>query len=254
MLVSKIISLQVISIWNKQIEGTVENVLFESKSNKLKYLKIYNEKDNFTYFLLPSNIYAINESVLLIKNNSVLNPIINLELSTKSCFNPIGATIFDIDGNNYGSISDLELDNNFKILKVLSPNKEISLKDIFIFGENISFLKPTKNIKISSFAPKNKIALKKRNEIIVETLSNTNEVLKSETNLENIIKKDTTTSSSHPKRIITESRFLLNRIVYENITLQNGEVLIKKNSKINSNIIEKARKFGKLIELTQKSK
>ena len=102
MLVSKIISLQVISIWNKQIEGTVENVLFESKSNKLKYLKIYNEKDNFTYFLLPSNIYAINESVLLIKNNSVLNPIINLELSTKSCFNPIGATIFDIDGNNYG--------------------------------------------------------------------------------------------------------------------------------------------------------
>jgi len=62
------------------------------------------------------------------------------------------------------------------------------------------------------------------------------------------------TSLTAPKRIITDYRFLLNRMLSDNIILSNGEVLIRKGSKINSKIIEKARTFGKLVELTQKSK
>ena len=265
MLISEIISLKVVSIWNKNFEGIVENALFESKTNKLKYLKIYNEKDNFTYYLKPCDIYKLSPTTILIKNNTVLNPIQNLELCTKSCFNPIGATLYDFDGNEQGIITDLSVTNNFVLEYIFINSVKFKTEKIFIFGENISFLKPEKNIKISNFSPKKRISINKKN-IKVESLetqkneiennsyltTGTNTETLNNTTIESNLKK--TTSLTSPKRIITDYRFLINRILIENITLSNGEILIRKNSRINSLIIEKARTFGKLIELTQKSK
>jgi len=275
MLVSEIISLQVVSIWNKSFEGIVENLLFENKTNKLKYLKVYNENDNSTYFIKPSNIYKLSPSTILIKNNSLLCPATNLELSAKNCFNPIGSILYDFDGNERGLITDLEINSQFKLCQIISNKTIINIENILTFGTNITFLKSKKNIKLSTFSPNKKIKISKNN-ISVKNLDDSNILIENinivhspitlpeeETKKENLFTKEfrmeekklsRLTSLTAPKRIITDYRFLLNRMLSDNIILSNGEVLIRKGSKINSKIIEKARTFGKLVELTQKSK
>lgn len=262
MLVSNIISLQVVSIWNKSFEGIVENVLFDRKTNKAKFFKIYNENTNETYLLNPTEIYSLSKTTILIKNNTLLNPEVNLELCAKNCLNPVGASLYNFDGVEKGIITDLQLDSKFKITNVFCCEKAFPISNIFILGENISFLKPNKNIKLSTFAPKKKIKISKTN-IAVKSLdfSNSNnqniEIKPAERAIEVIPEEKTPPNHSpqtSPKRIITDYRFLINRVLIDNIVLSNGEILIHKNSRINSKLIEKARTFGKLIELTQKSR
>lgn len=276
MLVSKIISLKVVSIWDKKFEGIVENALFDKKNNKLKLLKIYDENSDSTYFIKPADIYAFSSSTILIKNSCVLCLKENLELSSNCCFNPIGSSIYDLNGEDIGIITDLELDNNFKISNIQCCNKTFSLKNFLTLGKNISFLKPNNKTKHSSFSPQKKISIfsKTINVSILDTTNqpialsptslkenNLNKFEKTqninnfsiETNLNEVSKSNIQPQTS-PKRLITDYRFLLNRIITDDIFLSNGEILIRKNSKINSSIIQKARNFGKLIELTQKSK
>ena len=58
---------------------------------------------------------------------------------------------------------------------------------------------------------------------------------------------------NNPLRIITDYHFLLGRIVKTNIFSFNGELIISENSTITPDVVEKARRYGKLIELTTSS-
>ncbi len=254
MLATNIISLKVVSVWDCSIEGIVENILIENKKHKLRYLKVYNEETDATFLLSYKDIYKLSKNVVLIKNSQVLNPASNLELCEYDCLNPIGATLLDFNGKSFGQIKDFDISDNFSMQTLILDNLTISIKDIISLGEKIVLMKSPNNVKISSFSPKKKIK-KISEDYKVTLLAEVNQ-----TPIEKPLKSPEefspapSVSPTSPKRLVTDSRFLLNRKLTENIMLGNGEILFKKDTKITYQVIDKARTFGKLFELTQKSK
>ena len=61
-------------------------------------------------------------------------------------------------------------------------------------------------------------------------------------------------NSHEPLRIIGDYGFLLGRKLRECVYNQRGELIGAKNALITKNVVETARKYGKLIELTQNSR
>lgn len=257
MLATNIISLKVVSVWDCSIEGIVENILIENKKNKLRYLKVYNEEADSSFLLSYKDIYKLSENVVLIKNSQVLNPSTNLELCEYDCLNPIGATLLDFNGKSFGKIKDFEIDEKFSIKTFILDNLKVKIKDIISLGEKIVLLKFPNNVKISSFSPKRKIKRVVKDykvTLLNEVNQVTNPAIESLKIEEDYIKLSTPPIQSSPKKLITDSRFLINRKLTDNISLDNGEILFRKDTKITYQVIEKAKTFGKLFELTQKSK
>ena len=56
-----------------------------------------------------------------------------------------------------------------------------------------------------------------------------------------------------PLRIISDYHFLLGRVVKENVFSFSGELLIASGTTVTPAVVEKARRYGKLIELTTSS-
>lgn len=231
--VSNIISSYVVSVYNGQIEGIVNNILFNNKK-QAKYLVISQNDEQFLV-LETKDIYKTGEGAVIIKNSDVLSLMESSELKMKECFSPINSIVVSIDGNYIGHVSDIELDNKYNIKNFLVDGQVFDLNKVINISESAIIIN-TLDIKtnLSKFKSKTKIVI--GNERITnQTVS----VMSNQTIL--------------PNRTMLNYNFLIGRKVSKDILNFNGEIIIKENQTVNSKVLDIARINGKLRELIKVS-
>lgn len=247
--VSQIISKYVISLFNGKIEGVVENVLIDNATNKVKFLVVFNEETLLTQLLATDKIFAIGNDAVSVKNSGALTLFENKEKETANLFNPINSAVFTIEGEARGRVTDVQLNEKYYVEKFETTDGLHAVKNIANYTGETLILKDTKkNVNIKNFYER-----KKANPV-------------NDTRIVSILSKQTVSNPSDdptqpllpqtmltPNRAITNYAFLINRKVQKNIVSQAGNLIIKENSRINTNIINIARKNGKLKELTKYS-
>lgn len=231
--VSNIISSYVVSVYNGQIEGIVNNILFNNKK-QAKYLVISQNDEQFLV-LETKDIYKTGEGAVIVKNSDVLSLMESSELKMKECFSPINSIVVSIDGNYIGHVSDIELDNKYNIKNFIVDGQVFDLNKVINISESAIIIN-TLDIKtsLSKFKSKTKIVM--GNERITnQTVS----VMSSQTIL--------------PNRTMLNYNFLIGRKVSKDILNFNGEIIIKENQTVNSKVLDIARINGKLRELIKVS-
>ena len=231
--VSNIISSYVVSVYNGQIEGIVNNILFNNKK-QAKYLVISQNDEQFLV-LETKDIYKTGEGAVIVKNSDVLSLMESSELKMKECFSPINSIVVSIDGNYIGHVSDIELDNKYNIKNFIVDGQVFELNKVINISESAIIIN-TLDIKtnLSKFKSKTKIVM--GNERITnQTVS----VMSNQTIL--------------PNRTMLNYNFLIGRKVSKDILNFNGEIIIKENQTVNSKVLDIARINGKLRELIKVS-
>lgn len=231
--VSNIISSYVVSVYNGQIEGIVNNILFNNKK-QAKYLVISQNDEQFLV-LETKDIYKTGEGAVIVKNSDVLSLMESSELKMKECFSPINSIVVSIDGDYIGHVSDIELDNKYNIKNFIVDGQVFELNKVINISESAIIIN-TLDIKtsLSKFKSKTKIVI--GNERITnQTVS----VMSNQTIL--------------PNRTMLNYNFLIGRKVSKDILNFNGEIIIKENQTVNSKVLDIARINGKLRELIKVS-
>lgn len=231
--VSNIISSYVVSVYNGQIEGIVNNILFNNKK-QAKYLVISQNDEQFLV-LETKDIYKTGEGAVIVKNSDVLNLMESSELKMKECFSPINSIVVSIDGNYIGHVSDIELDNKYNIKNFIVDGQVFELNKVINISESAIIIN-TLDIKtsLSKFKSKTKIVIGNEH-ITNQTVS----VMSNQTIL--------------PNRTMLNYNFLIGRKVSKDILNFNGEIIIKENQTVNSKVLDIARINGKLRELIKVS-
>ncbi|HAJ77827.1 MAG TPA: hypothetical protein DCO89_02015 [Clostridiales bacterium] len=230
--VLKLLGKPVVSIYNGTLEGFVKNILVDKKLKKIAWLEIFDDENQDEKILDATNIYALNNDAIMIKNNEKLYVANTIDTN---CINPIGYKVYNINGKYENKITDLVFDEKLYVKSiVLQDDLLLDEKSVLNVGNNI-IIKTDETVKIQYFKPKSKIKLSINKEEKVEALEEKNAV---------IIK-------SHPNKILTAGyEFLIGRKVGQNIYSETKQLLVKKNSKITNQIIDIASQNGKLKELT----
>ncbi len=231
--VSNIISSYVVSVYNGQIEGIVNNILFNNK-RQAKYLVISQNDEQFLV-LETKDIYKTGEGAVIVKNSDVLSLMESSELKIKECFSPINSIVVSIDGDYIGHVSDIELDNKYNIKNFIVDGQVFELNKVINISESAIIINTldTKT-SLSKFKSKTKIVM--GNERITnQTVS----VMSNQTIL--------------PNRTMLNYNFLIGRRVSKDILNFNGEIIIKENQTVNSKVLDIARINGKLRELIKVS-
>lgn len=235
--ISNIISLPVINIFDCKSEGIIDNIFFDSKSKKLKYISVYDEGYELTHVIKINNIFHLGQDCVLINNSNALE----LKESICSCLdeyiNPINLNIYDLNGTLIGKCVDIIIDKklNLKSL-ILSTAEEIPACKIKNMGTSI-ILTSNSPFNINKFKPTiNKIKI---SNTIDSTVSLPNQVVN--------------TQGSPQQKLITDYTFLIGRTLSQNIQSFNGEIIAKEGALITKDTIKKASLVGKLLELTRYS-
>lgn len=244
--ISELISQYVISLYNGKIEGVIENALFNLETGRAKHLVVYNYNDDATYVLPINKVYSLGDGAITIRNSSALNLYESRELELIELCNPINNSAFKTSGDLLGIVTDLELDSKFYITHFIINNEQQLAKNMVASFNNQTLIVQDEKVKVNikNFYDKTKINPKNADTRIVNILQ-----IKENSSNENI--NITPVKTLIPNRAIANYNFLINRKVNKNILSQNGDLLIKQNTKINASTINLARLNGKLSELTK---
>ena len=233
---SNIISSVVISIYEAREIGIVYNISLDEKTKKCKYMCILNEENDITNVIHFRDIYSIGNDCVYIKNKEISELESNLDKDIEYCKSLLNLKVYDILGNYLGLCQDIEIDDNYQAINIITSNdKTIPVKQIINIGAVI--ITGSKKIPISKFKPQNNIK--------IHSNINTDKVA-----ILSTVSNITPTSNS---RVVTDSNFLLGRKITKDITANNGEILAKSGSIINKEIIYKTGLYGKIIELSRYS-
>ena len=214
---STILGMQVISLFEGQVEGYVKNLIFSDNHKKLKRLIICNDKLEENQLILDTNnIFKIND-VILIKNKTVLLASVNEKDNS-----PINLNAFQVNGKNLGKLTDIELDENFNVVRYLTSTNEVVTSIANISSSLVIFNSDDITIKPYLFKPKNKVKL-------------------------------TDFTNNSPKTVVLSNtinyNFLLGRKVTKDIFTFNNEMLIKNGTTVTEKIVQLAKQNRKLREL-----
>ena len=235
---SRVISLPVYSIYESEYKGVVENALIHPTTRKIEWLVIYNEETDTKSVLKFEKIYKISDFAVLIRNSSQIQLYESVELELSNLYNPINSQVITCDGKDLGRVIDVEISKN-RVEKLVLENSTIPHNKILSFSDKITFIKTSSNQTQSRFQNK------KVNIVKIERTELEQKV--------NILEKKEEPLST-PKKAVVNYNFLINRIITKDIASSTGEVIAKKDTKINLSIIDNIRQHGKLKELTLFSK
>lgn len=238
---SELIGKRVISLYNLKFEGTVVNVLLDSKRQRAKYLILQNDDDYIEKVISFKNIYHISNA-LCIKNDTCIRLKDEMELELLGYYNPMCAEIFDTSGSNMGVITDIALDDKYDIMQYTTQKYTFDKANVICFNSHMLLLKKDHE-KLSQFGPSKKIVPTKETELVAH--------LPTEISPIEPIGEAVTTKTPH--KVTINSSILLDRVITKNITTPNGVIIAKQNQKITLPIIQTARMYGKLKELTEYS-
>jgi len=237
--ISEIISTPLISLYESEYLGIIYNVMFDYRQKKLNYACVLNESDNIPRLIKFNDIYKIGKQCIFIKNKTYIDLETNCEKELECCTNPINLKVYNLDGEFIGIANDIIINEKYEIDKLLLNNgKIIESKRIFNISNSLILI-DNNQITLNKFKPKqNIIKAKTPDETKVMILSN--------------IKKEEPIASP-PTKIITDSRFLVGRILSKDIVAINGEMIAKKDSVITMDTVNKASSYGKLVEIARYS-
>lgn len=227
---SNLIGKPIISIYNGSIEGYVKNLLFDKKLTKLCAIVVVDDKTQEEKLLLAKSVYKTGQDAIVLKNNTSI--ILNTTDNT-TYTNPTNKDVFSVDGNKVGKIADVAISEDNKIeYLILQNNSHLLAGNILNTGSDIIVVKPQQqNVKISYFKDKP-----------VFKTTNNNQIVQIQNNI------------TKPNRLLANNYgFLLGRKTNKNIYADNGELLVKKQTKITNFVIDNVCKNGKLKELATSS-
>ena len=263
--ISEIVSKPVLTLFEGENVGTVGSFLLSEKQNKIKGFFVLNDESEVENFISSSEIFAIGENSVIIKNLDKLKPIFNVENKGQI----INQEALTITGDSLGKIKDVFFDKEFSVCSyettsgvVLSPNNLLKIgKDVVFFDvENL-------NLKISNFKPKNAIKIQDLPEIKVQILQENPETPQKRIEIP-IISNNFTQSNFEQTRIINQTektnkkqqivfpqkatalKSVVGKTANKTIIGLNGEVVVRDTQKITPEIYEKAKKHSKLFELS----
>lgn len=250
-LLSEIISKPVLNLYSGKIDGTVKNAIFDECYKKVQTLIIFDEEEE-EYSLKTNKIYSIGNNSIVIKNSEALELSINQEIPAEK--NPINLEVYSTSGNYLGKLIDIELNDKFEVESFITTEQKIAYKQIINVGPNIIINDGDKQLKLCNLKPKkiNKKAVEILNVTIMPKISDpvedqTKQVVEEK-------KSYKINAQPLPQKVMGNGNFLIGRKALKTIYGINNEIIIKKDTLINSKNLESAKKHSKLVELTIYSK
>lgn len=236
-------SLSVLSLYEGELLGVVDKLLFDKKLKKLVELELIGD-DGVKLILPAKNIYHIGKNAITVRNNQAVN--IKTE-TCELCANPSGSKTYTIQGEFLGIIEEIFFNDKFLIEKIeLDNNTSLDPNLLASCGKNtVIFYEKDKKLDLKKFTPiKQSKSLKNKP---IETSNILQEQSLVEEN-KNIVPVD----ENKQKAKINE--FLIGRICTKDIFNFNNELLIKAHSSVTKKNLKEISKFGKLRELMLFSK
>lgn len=234
--ISDIISTPVISLYEGEHIGIIYNIMFDYRQKKCNFACILNENDNIPRLIKFKDIFKIGNDCIFIKNLTCLDLETNCEKEMKENTNPINLKVYNLSCEFLGTSHDIIVDDNFRISQiVLNNGKIIERNDILNIGKSTIIV--GSDVSIQKFKPVVKSIKIQNSPKKVMILS---DFINSETNTQN--------------KIITDFRFLIGRILSQDVIALNGEMIARKDSIVTKDIVNKASSYGKLVEIARYSK
>lgn len=236
--ISDIISTPVISLFEGDYLGIIYNIMFDYRQRKCNYACIVDENDNIPHLIKFKDIFKIGTSCVFIKNKGYLALETNCEKEIEGNLNPLNQKVFDLDCNYLGTSQDVIIDDNYYISQIILNNGTIINKDeIFNIGKS-AIIVGKSQINIQKLRPNTKTIKIQKTDRKVTILSTP--------------PKDKLNTNN--SKILTDFRFLIGRILSQDIIAINGELIAKKDAIVTKEIVNKASYFGKLVEIARYSK
>ena len=234
--ISDIISRPVISLYEGEHIGIIYNIMFDYRQKKCNFACILNENDNIPRLIKFKDIFKIGNDCIFIKNLTCLDLETNCEKEMEENTNPINLKVYNLSCEFLGTSHDIIVDDNFRISQiVLNNGKIIERNDILNIGKSTIIV--GSDVSIQKFKPVVKSIKIQNSPKKVMILS---DFINSETNTQN--------------KIITDFRFLIGRILSQDVIALNGEMIARKDSIVTKDIVNKASSYGKLVEIARYSK
>lgn len=238
--ISDLISTPVISLFECEYLGIINNIYFDSKQKKCTYVCILNESENIKKIIKIQDIYKIGKECVFVKNKSNINLKTDCDKELFNSFSLINLLVFNLEGLKLGISHDIIIDKNFNLDKIILNNsQELNSKEIFNISKSMILISKSK-ISTLKFKPKSNV--------IKQNIPN-NKVI-----ILNKDKQEEKEPITNNEKIITDYRFLIGRKLLKDIQSFNGEVIAKKSTAISKDIIKKASLIGKLVEVARYSK
>ena len=214
MTTEQLISMPLISLYDEQMLGIVTNVYVYR--NKIIALLIVDDDNYDEYVLFTKDLYSIGANAAIVTNSTKLYLLQSIELSLNKYLCPLGHMCVSLDGNIYSRLTNISFDTKYNITSVSCANQQYT---DMCFWHNLCIVGKTKHKHL--YKPKTKIFNTSDTRIVQ-------------------------TTTTPPLQNIS---MLIGKHTTEHITSNNGEILVRKNTKITPSIVAKLGSVGKLKEL-----
>ncbi len=239
-------SLNVLSLYEGELLGTVDKLYFDKKMKKLLFLELLS--DNDSRLLLPTkNIYHVGKNAITVKNNQAVSlKVEDVDLSL--C--PVGSKAYTIRGEYLGMIVEMSMNEKFLTEKFsLDNNTTLDVKNLASCGKNtVIFYDKTEHVDVSRFVPNKTPKFFKTKTSEPQTA----EIMPVENEID--VSAQAVPVDSEKKSNTQNADFLIGRVCTKDIFNFNNELLIKAHAIINKKNLREINRFGKLRELMLFSK
>ncbi len=230
-------SLSVLSLYEGDLLGKVDKLLFDKKLKKLCEIELIGV-DGARLILPIKNIYHVGKNAITVKNNQAI--LMESEQSDL-CIAPLSSKVFSISGEFLGVVDEISFNEKFLSEKIsLETGELLDVKDIASCGRNtVIFYNSDKKINLNNFTPSKQPKQFKGEEVVAQTLPIEQKEIKT------YEKKNVT---------VQNTNFLIGRVCTKDIFNFNNEILIKAYAVVNKKNLKEISRFGKLRELMLYSK
>lgn len=283
--ISDFLSKPLISLNNATFEGTIIGFLCGKKLKTIEYLCILienNTLDEIKYVSIK-RIKNANENAVTVLNNLCIKNADDIDIM-RFVENPLNSNVYTSDGKLEGRLTDVLFNDTDKIVtEIFIDDKPIPINRLASISRDIIILYGEGQPVVRKSAPRKikKPAIDTPVEIldgIDDTKTDFDEIgfavdtPTDNTDAQNTIQPATLKITEiplpsaldgakaepvvdkMPAKLISDYRFLLGRVVTNNIYNMQKVLIIRANTIVTAEIVEIARKNNKLIELTLSSK
>ena len=256
MRLSEIIKKPILFLFEAKLEGEITGALISRKTKRLEYLIL---EGKVTSYIKADKVISFGQDAVTVMNDySIVMP---SEISAKKYFAAAFGTLFTSLGERLGELTDIVFGDtliaetveyngdNADFSRIVRMNYDLTV----LYDKGCPTLRKVAPKKVKITAAPQKVVILEREDApppgpppSVEdphiTLRTTVETLEK-------------AADEHvPLRIISDYGFLLGRRVTANIFSFNRDLIVEEGEVITTRVVERARKYGKLVELTLNSK
>lgn len=263
MKLSEIIKKPVLFLYEAKLEGEITGALIRRSGKKLDYLVHEGEKKSL---IKAAKVLSYGKDAIAVMNDFCL--ISPSDVDRKRYILAGFGELYSSKGEKMGAIEDIEFDEGGVATSLKYSGGSVEFSKIARMNFDIAVCMEEGCPLIRKVAPKKIKMYSTAQQVIIfdkedkppveeseQSVSVTESVAEDYEDSETVYDMREKTSDEHvPHRIISDYGFLLGRKVTANIFSFNRELIVEEGEVITTKIVEKARKYGKLVELTLNSK